>query len=93
MTIRLRLCSLAFLLLAAPAAAEPSDPGPEWRYTLRPGDTLIGVSARYLARPADWPRVQRHNRIANPYRLVPGSVLRIPLAWLRHAPAPARPGN
>ncbi|OZA27986.1 MAG: hypothetical protein B7X91_06800 [Hydrogenophilales bacterium 17-64-11] len=89
MTIRLRLCSLAFLLLAAPAAAEPSDPGPEWRYTLRPGDTLIGVSARYLARPADWPRVQRHNRIANPYRLVPGSALRIPLAWLRHAPAPA----
>lgn len=89
MTVRLRLCSLAFLLLAAPAAAESSDPGPEWRYTLRPGDTLIGVSARYLARPADWPRVQRHNRIANPHRLVPGSALRIPLAWLRHAPAPA----
>ncbi len=89
MSARLRLCSLAFLLFAAPVAAESADPSPEWRYTLRPGDTLIGVSARYLARPADWPRVQRYNRIANPYRLVPGSALRIPLAWLRHAPAPA----
>jgi hypothetical protein len=89
MTARAWLCSLAVFLLVAPVVAESADPGPEWRYTLRPGDTLIGVSARYLARPADWPRVQRHNRIANPYRLVPGSALRIPLAWLRHAPAPA----
>lgn len=29
MTARLRLGSLAFLLLAAPAAAETADPGPE----------------------------------------------------------------
>lgn len=69
-----------------PADAEPLS---EWRYTLRPGDTLIGVSARYLARPADWPLLQRHNRIADPYRLIPGSPLRIPLAWLRQTPAPA----
>lgn len=71
------------------SAAPPAEPLPEWRYTLRPGDTLIGVSQRYLARPADWPRVQQLNRIANPYRLVPGSPLRIPLAWLRQTPAPA----
>jgi hypothetical protein len=91
----LRVCTLAFLLGAGPAPAEPvsTDPttnaAPEWRYTLRPGDTLIGVSSRYLANPADWPRVQRLNRIGNPYRLIPGSSLRIPLAWLRHTPAPA----
>jgi hypothetical protein len=79
------------LLLAAPAwaAAPVDDAVPEWRYTLRPGDTLIGVSARKIARPGDWPRVQRHNRIANPYRLTPGSTLRIPLAWMRQTPAPA----
>lgn len=71
----------------APAAAPASTP--EWRYTLRPGDTLIGVSARYLANPGAWKQVQGYNRIANPYRLTPGSTLRIPLAWMRREPAPA----
>lgn len=74
---------------AAPAAPVADTALPEWRYTLRPGDTLIGVSQRYLVRPHDWPRVQRLNRIADPYRLVPGSTLRIPLAWLKQTPAPA----
>ena len=92
MNVRFHLSYLALLLIVGSAAAEPVFPpetAPEWRYTLRPGDTLIDLSERYLARPADWPRVQRLNRIANPYRLVPGSTLRIPLAWLRHEPSPA----
>lgn len=82
---------VAFALWPALAGAQPapSDPLPEWRYTLRPGDTLIGVAQRYLARPAEWPRVQQLNRIADQYRLVPGTALRIPLAWLKQTPAPA----
>lgn len=98
MRAQVRTGLLVLLLLGAPlraaqelpAAFSAAETVPDWRYTLRPGDTLIGVSARYLARPADWPRVQRLNRIADPHRLTPGSALRIPLAWLRHAPAPAR---
>lgn len=94
--IRLRTCLAGWALLAT-LAAQPGwatsihgDVGaPEWRYTVRPGDTLIDVSGRYLAEPARWPRLQKHNRIANPHRLVPGSALRIPLTWLRHEPAPA----
>lgn len=50
---------------------------------VRDGDTLIGLSDRYLARPADWPKLQKLNRIVNPKRLQPGSTVRIPVAWLR----------
>jgi len=88
----IRLLSVTVLLAFTPAFSAPVSTdadAPQWRYTLRPDDTLIGVSARYLARPGDWKKVQRHNHIANPHRLVPGSALRIPLAWLRHEPAPA----
>ncbi|HEX5674624.1 MAG TPA: FecR domain-containing protein, partial [Azonexus sp.] len=90
---RLALLPLLFAVTASVAAPPVPvvvpDSMPEWRYTLRPNDTLISVSARYLAKPGDWTRVQRLNRIANPYRLTPGSTLRIPLAWLRQTPAPA----
>ena len=88
---RYGLAALCLLAAASPApAAAPDDATlPEWRYTLRPGDTLIGLAQRYLARPSDWHRVQRLNSIADPYRLVPGSSLRIPLAWLKQTPAPA----
>ena len=27
-----------------------------WRYTVRPGDTLIGLGQRYLRDPAQWPQ-------------------------------------
>ena len=94
-TLPFRLAPLALLICTVPALAGPASPAaisvdvPDWRYTVRPGDTLIGVSSRYLARPSSWPRLQRHNRISQTRRLVPGSTLLIPLAWLRQEPAPA----
>jgi hypothetical protein len=77
------------LLLASTAWAD--QPGMvEWRYTIRPGDTLIGISANYLANPLNWPALQKLNRIAQPRRLPPGSVLRIPIAGMLQQPGEAR---
>jgi len=71
------------------AAAELRDQAPVWRYTVRPGDTLISIGERYLVNPRQWPTVQRDNEVEDPYRLLPGTVLRIPAAMLRRAPAAA----
>ena len=76
----------AALAASGPArgqVAEVSAAAEAWSYRIVQGDTLIGISDEYLARPAEWPRLQRLNRINDPLRLVPGSDVRIPTAWLR----------
>lgn len=78
----------------APASPDSAvNPAPaatrEWRYRIALHDTLIGLAATYLQNPADWQSLQRHNRVANPRRLEPGSYLRIPFDWLRREAAVA----
>jgi hypothetical protein len=51
------------------------------------GDTLEHLAQRYLGDATLWPVLQRHNRVDNPYRLKPGSVLEIPLQLMRAATA------
>jgi len=71
---------------AATASSPPSagaSAAEDWAYPVERGDTLIGIAGRLLQSPLDWRALQRHNRVANPRRLQPGRVLRIPLAWLR----------
>ncbi len=53
------------------------------------GDTLIGLRGRVIQPAADWRQLQRLNRIANPQRLQPGSLLRIPVSMLLAQPETA----
>lgn len=62
----------------------------EYSYTARNGDTLIGIADRLLIEPGRWPRLQRLNRIADPRHILPGTVILIPLAMMRQAPAEAK---
>jgi len=87
-----------FFVAILPNAARAADSGkaddktPDWLYTVRPGDTLIGIGERYFIPPQAWrtmQKLQRDNRITDPNRLVPGTVLRIPVSVLRRAPAQA----
>ena len=85
-------CWVAALCLGGPSLAPAqglAPPGPEWRYTVQPGDTLVDIAARQLDPAVDWPRLARLNQLDQPQRLKPGSLLRIPLAWLRHDPVGA----
>lgn len=78
--------SLVVMVLSAAAmvaAAVPQATIVEVR--VQRGDTLVAL----LRDGADWTGVQRANRIADPKRLQPGSILRIPAALLREQPTVA----
>ena len=88
------LTFLAVLPVTSFAVSQPPEEAtPAWRYTVKPGDTLIAIAQRYLARSDAWPKVQKANRIVDPYRLQPGTVLRIPAVMLRKEPGAARLQN
>ena len=72
--------TFACLLLAAcasPALAE------DFVYVVQPGDNPWNLTRRYLKGIDYWPRIQDYNRILEPETIQPGSVLRIPVAWMR----------
>ncbi|NNM60510.1 MAG: LysM peptidoglycan-binding domain-containing protein [Legionellales bacterium] len=81
--IKKRFCVVAMLVaaqLAIPQWAVASvisiKPNAPKVYTVEPGDTLIGIAARYLDDASDWPLLMKSNpQITNPYRLYPGEVL------------------
>jgi len=55
----------------------------DWRYRVIRGDTLIALTEAWLAPGKTWHDLQKINRVPDPLRLMPGSTLRMPVAWLR----------
>jgi hypothetical protein len=94
--LRVSAVALALLGVAPAAVAQDAKPvakpdaRPEISYTVRPGDTLSGLARIYLV---DGEKQESHQRLAalndikDPNRLIPGTVLRMPLAWLRREAA------
>lgn len=90
-----RLAALALLCIGtaslAPAAAQerPAARPDLVLYRLKAGDNLYDLAARYFARVDSYAAVQRLNAIADPRRLRPGALIRIPRSLLRHEPLQA----
>ncbi|CUA83701.1 LysM domain [Gulbenkiania indica] len=74
---------LAFPVLADTLTLRPDAPA---RYVVVRGDTLWGISGRYLKSPWRWPELWRMNRdeVRNPHLIYPGEVL--VLSWVNGRP-------
>jgi hypothetical protein len=77
----------AFSLMAQPARAPAPNSAaaqPEmYEYHANLGDTLTGISARYLERGTNWPQLMKYNKIADPNRIAPGEIVRIPIELMK----------
>ncbi|HMZ84679.1 MAG TPA: FecR domain-containing protein [Rhodocyclaceae bacterium] len=80
------LQGVGFILpgLLLPAQAQ------DMQHVVRAGENPWTISAQLLRSMAFWPRLVSYNRIADPLRIAPGTVLRIPEAWLAQRAAAAR---
>ena len=84
-----RWLRMAVLATTLGSALLQADEAPAWRYTVKPGDNLINIAARYFSRADQWPKVQKANNIADPNRILPGTVLRISPELLHKTPGEA----
>lgn len=54
----------------------------DWRYTVKPYDTLSGLTRQYLKVGVNWQDLARHNHLPNADLIHTGTKLKIPLIWL-----------
>ena len=73
-------------VLTATAGSDPSD----WTYTLRPGETFDQIADELLKPSTPAQRLASYNRIAATTDVRAGQQIRIPVAWLKQRPEPAR---
>ena len=83
--------SIAILIFTSLSSLHAEDNGmEEWHYTLRPGDTLQEITVNLLNHRYTWSDVVKHNRIDQLATVAPGSIVKIPMHWLKHQPKPAK---
>lgn len=82
------LCLLLFLNATPPAAAGEQ----YWVYTVRPGDTIWGLTEKHTTSVMHWKRIQRLNNYPDqPARgILPGTRLKFPIDILKHQPVKAQ---
>ncbi len=86
------VCAGLLLTLTVFAASVQLNENHPDTYTVRKGDTLWSIAAKFLQRPWEWPEVWQANpQIANPHLIYPGDVIN--LAYINGEPRLTDEGN
>ncbi|MDB5807711.1 MAG: LysM peptidoglycan-binding protein [Betaproteobacteria bacterium] len=82
------LTLLAFCLpaFAAPPKTPAQPPQEMYDYPAVQGDTLTGISTRFLQNGNAWQQLLKYNKIANPDHINPGEIVHMPLEWVKRDP-------
>lgn len=86
--VRMLLLALFIAAFGGVCSAQPQTEDVD--YVVQPGDNPWSITERYLKGIRYWPRLQKYNRIQKPRAIPPGTVLRIPLPWVRTEDLSAR---
>ncbi len=87
---KFRWISAFALFVIAPALHAQSTQNDDIKYTVKSGDTLIGLAQRYFIRINSYKIVQQKNRIANAYALPIGKTILIPRSVIKYTLSQAR---
>src|SRR5690554_3723289 len=76
---------------AVSSSAHPAPDGrQDWSYTLKAGENFVEVARELLRSHVSVPELASYNGASAPDGLQNGDRIRIPVAWLRQQPEPAR---
>lgn len=79
------LLALGLLLGPAPIRAASGEDTVFQDVVVKPGDTLWGISNKYLKDPANWDQILKHNKLPtrDPTIALPGMTLRVPVRLIK----------
>lgn len=84
-------CMLCLCLIQNSYAADKLPTHKEdWAYVISNNDNLWNIASKFLKKIDYYTELQKINNIKYPKRLNPGTVIRIPMQWLKHSPATAQ---
>ncbi len=75
------LLLVSILFLSLPLFAS------DWLYTVRPNEQALTIGNKYLVNPYRIDEILKYNQIEEPGKLTAGTVLKIPLNYLKFGPA------
>ena len=78
--------SLVWAIFAALIMVVPQSMAEDWLYTVRKGDTIWGLSHKYLKEPLKFQEIQKYNDVQLDRQIPPGVTLKFPMEYLKFAP-------